>query len=129
MNNFWGTILQVVVLAAVPVLTAFLVKFIHTKTAALAASIENEKVQAYLWELADAVSTAVTSTSQTYVDSLKESDAFDTEAQKEALNKAKDTALSVLTPACREFLKEAYEDLDKLLTVKIEEEVRIQNDK
>ena len=120
--------LLLVLITAVPVLVGFIVKFLHEKAAALAASTHNEKVQAYLLELSDAVETAVTATSQAYVDSLKASGSFDEDARKEALGKAKDAALSVLTSACKDFLEEAYDDLDTLLEVKIEEEVRYQNE-
>ena len=69
---------------------------------------------------------AITEDAQTYVDALKAENAFTKEAQLEALNKAKDTALAVLSPAAVQFIADVYGDLNAYLIAKIEETVRVQ---
>jgi len=126
MKEFLFTLLQGILSVAIPLATAYLVTFLRKKTAQVQAQTENEKAKQYLGEITDAVTTAVTATSQTYVDALKADNAFTKEAQLEALSKAKDTALSILSPAAAQFIVEVYGDLNNYLTAKIEETVRVQ---
>ena len=126
MKEVLFNILQSVLTAVIPLLIGFLVLFIKKKTAQVAAQIDNETAKRYLNEAANAVTTAVTATSQTYVDALKKTNAFTAEAQLEALNKAKDTALAIMTPAARDFLNNLYGDANKYLEAKIEEAVKVQ---
>jgi len=126
MKEFLFTLLQGILSVAIPLATAYLVTFLRKKTAQVQAQTENEKAKQYLGEITDAVTTAVTATSQTYVDALKADNAFTKEAQLEALTKAKDTALSILSPAAAQFIVEVYGDLNNYLTAKIEETVRVQ---
>ena len=111
---------------AIPVATAYLVSFLKKKSAQAQTQIENDTAKHYLDEITNAVTTAVSATSQTYVDALKKDNAFTKEAQLEALNKAKDTALSILSPAAAQFVSEVYGDLNGFLVAKIEEAVRVQ---
>ncbi|MEG1894662.1 MAG: hypothetical protein RR162_00380 [Oscillospiraceae bacterium] len=120
------TLLQTVLVAAVPVLTTFAVKFMRAKSAQLASQVENETIQGYLTEITNAVSTAVSVTSQTYVDALKASGSFDKAEQLIALKKAKDAALSILSPAALAFVEKAYGNVYDYIEAKIEETVHIQ---
>lgn len=126
MKEFVFTLLQAVLSVAIPVATAYLVAFLKKKSAQAQAQIENDTAKHYLDEITNAVATAVSATSQTYVDALKKDNAFTKEAQLEALNKAKDTALAILSPAAAQFIAEVYGDLGSFLTAKIEEAVRVQ---
>lgn len=126
MKVFVFTLLQAVLSVAIPVATAYLVSFLKKKSAQAQTQIENDTAKHYLDEITTAVTTAVSATSQTYVDALKKDNAFTKEAQLEALNKAKDTALSILSPAAAQFIAEVYGDLGSYLTAKIEEAVRVQ---
>ena len=126
MKEFVFTLLQAVLSVAIPVATACLVSFLKKKSAQAQAQIENDTAKHYLGEITNAVTTAVSATSQTYVDALKKDGAFTKEAQLEALNKAKDTALSILSPAAAQFISEVYGDLNGFLVAKIEEAVRVQ---
>ena len=65
--------------------------------------------------------TAVTSTFQTYVDSLKKQGKFDEEAQKTAFNTAKNTALLLLTQDMRNAITTVYGDFDTWLAKTIEQ--------
>lgn len=126
MKDFIFTLLQAVLSVAIPVATAYLVSFLKKKSAQAQTQIENDTAKHYLDEITNAVTTAVSATSQTYVDALKKDNAFTKEAQLEALNKAKDTALSILSPAAAQFVSEVYGDLNSFLVAKIEEAVRTQ---
>lgn len=86
----------------------------------------NKEAKHYIDEVTAAVTTAVTATSQTYVDALKNKNMFTKEAQAEALTKAKNTAIAIISPAAAEFINEVYGDLETYLTAKIEEAVRVQ---
>lgn len=126
MNEFLTTLLQAVLVAAVPVCAAFLGQGIRALAAYLGQKMESAALQKYLAAVADAVSTAVTYTSQTYVDALKKSGQFTKENQEWALKVAISEAKALLTQQAREFLSEAYGPLDRYLEGLIEAEVRNQ---
>lgn len=126
MNEFLSTLLQAVIIAAVPVCAGAIIKGIQAGAKYLAAKVENDTAKKYLEDVADAVSTAVTYTSQTYVDRLKSSKQFSKENQEEALKMAVDQAEKLLTAEARAFLESAYGDLNAYLISRIEAEVRRQ---
>lgn len=126
MNEFLSALLQAVMIAAVPVIAAFAANGLKALAAYLATKADNEIIRKYLQEAADAISTAVTYVSQTYVDALKASDTFTKENQEEALQKAMEKARAMLSAEAIEFLEEAYGDLRTYLETKIEQEVRNQ---
>lgn len=126
MNEFLTTLLQAVIIAAVPVVAGYIVKGIKTLGQYLASRTENETAKVYLKEAALAISTAVSHTSQTYVDALKKSNEFTEENQRAALQKSLDEAKKLLTSEVAAFLRRAYGDLDAYLTAHIEAEVRTQ---
>ena len=76
MKEFMFTLLQGILSVAIPLATAYLVAFLKKKSAQVQAQTENERAQYYLGEITAAVTTAVTATSQTYVDALKADNAF-----------------------------------------------------
>ena len=126
MNEFLSTLLQVVIIAAVPICADAAINGIRAAVQYLASKSESEISKKYLTDVADAISTAVTYTSQTYVDALKASGNFTKENQEEALQKAVDQATKLLTVEARNFLEKAYGDLNAYLISKIEAEVRVQ---
>ena len=119
-------LLIAVITAAVPVLTTFFVKYINQKKAELSAQTDSAKWQWYIDEIAGAITDAVSSTSQTYVDALKKAGTFDLEAQKEAARKALAAALAAISPAAQEFIEQMYGDISEYLSTRIEAEVRKQ---
>ena len=126
MKDFILVLLQAVIIAAVPVITTHLCSFLKQKSNQAAAKTNNELAASYIKEAADAVTTAVTFTSQTYVDNLKNSGAFSTENQKEAFNKAMSKAMEIMSAEAKNYLAKAYGDLTNYLATKIEAEVRDQ---
>jgi hypothetical protein len=126
MKDIIITLLEAVITVSVPIIAAYLAGFLKKSSAQVEAKTENERAKHYIEEVTEAVTTAVTATSQTYVDALKNKNMFTKEAQVEALEKAKNTAVAIISPAAAEFITEVYGDLEMYLTAKIEEAVRVQ---
>ena len=126
MNEFLTTLWQAVLVAAVPVCAAFIGKGLKALAAYLGQKSESDAARKYLEAAADAISTAVTYTSQVYVDKLKETGQFTKENQQEALGLAVAQAKNLLTAEATAFLESAYGDLNEYLKSRIEAEVRNQ---
>lgn len=126
MREFLFTLLEAIATAAIPVCAAFLVQFLRKKSEQIGTQIDNMELKELLDEVTDAVSTAVTYTSQTYVDALKKEGIFDVEAQKTALETSLKMAISLLSESARSALATIYGNLDDYLVSKIEAEVRNQ---
>lgn len=126
MNEFLSTLLQAVLIAAVPVISVEVVKGVQALAKHLIAKTDNELAKKYLKEVDDAITEAVAFTSQTYVDTLKKSGKFTGENQEEARKKSLEKATALLTADARKFLEEAYGDLNAYLLIRIEPEVRRQ---
>lgn len=126
MNEFLTTLLQAVLVAAVPVCAAFIGKGIKALAQYLGVKSDNDLTKKYLDAVADAVANAVTYTSQVYVDKLKEQGQFTKENQQEALGIAIAQAQNLLTAEAITYLETAYGDLQEYLKSRIEAEVRNQ---
>ena len=126
MNAFIIELLQAIATAAIPVCAAYLVQYLRRKSEQIIAQTDNMTIKAFLVEATDAVSTAVTYTSQTFVDALKKEGKFDKDKQQEALKKSLDKAISLLSESAKNALTDIYGDLEAYLTSKIEAEVRSQ---
>lgn len=126
MKELLFDLLLAVITAAVPVLTTFAVSYINKAKEKAIASTDSAKKQDYIKEIADAISDAVSATSQTYVDALKQSGKFTKEAQEEAAKKALSACLASISPAATDFIEDTYGDIKEYLTNKIEAEVRKQ---
>ncbi len=126
MKEILTTLVQVVVIPAIPVLVTYLVKYLKAKAEQTTTRINNELIRTYLQEATDAVLQAVTYTAQTYVDTLKKQGKFDKEAQKIAFNTAKDIALKLLTDEAKQMIEDLYGDLMLWLETKIEQTVNEQ---
>ncbi|MDE6260392.1 MAG: hypothetical protein K2M42_05955 [Oscillospiraceae bacterium] len=126
MIEFLTTLLQTVLVAAVPVCAAYLVKGLNALVGFLGQKSESDMARKYLNAAADAVATAVTYTSQVYVDRLKAQGAFTRENQQEALGIAIAQAKNLLTAEASKYLENAYGDLTEYLKSRIEAEVRNQ---
>lgn len=126
MQDLINDLLVAVLTVCVPILTSYMVKAIQKAGDNAVADTENIKVQGYIEEITNAIAQAVSCTSQTYVDALKEKGEFTLEAQKEALLKSIETAEAILSPAALEFIDNVYGDFVEYVTPKIEAEVRKQ---
>ena len=120
------TLLQAVLTVAVPIVSGFAIKFLNCKAIEIKKDVENEAIAGYLDEINTAVASAVLYTQQTYVDSLKKSDKFSKENQKEALNNSVGVARNLLTQEALKFLEKTYGDIKDYLETKIEARVCIE---
>ena len=77
-------IFELCVIPLLGILTTYLVKLIRKKNKELDEKVSKEVSRKYIDMLADTITDCVVSTNQTYVDALKEANAFDKEAQKKA---------------------------------------------
>ena len=126
MNEFIAILLQAVLVAAVPVCAAIIGNGIKALADYLGQKSESDEAKRFLVAVADAVSTAVTYTSQTYVDALKETGEFTKENQEWALKVAIAKAKTLLTEEAIKYLEGAYGSLERYLEGRIEAEVRNQ---
>jgi hypothetical protein len=126
LNELLMTLIQVVIIPAIPILVGYLVKLLKAKAEQTTVKINNELVRQYLQEAIDAVLQAVTYTAQTYVDSLKKQGEFDADAQKVAFTKAKEIALQLLTEDAKQMIADLYGDVTVWLDTKIEQTVKEQ---
>ncbi len=118
-------IFQVCVIPLLGVLTAFGVQLIKAKAAEIAARQNNELAEKYINMLANTISNCVIATNQTYVNNLKEKNAFDAEAQKIAFQKTYEAVIAALGDDAKEYLAQIYGDLQAYITSCIEAEVHV----
>lgn len=79
-----------------------------------------DKLNKYVDDAQDAIAKAVLTVSQVYVDSLKNSNSFTPEAQKEAKNKAIEIAKELITEEAKNAILTLYKDYDAFLDATIE---------
>ena len=123
-STFLNELLKAVLAAAIPILCGYLVTFIQSKSKAAQAGTNSVLVQNLISGAEEIVTDVVTSTNQTFVDSLKESGTFDEAAAKVAFEKSKDAILKILPQNTKDALALLYGDVDAWLTSKIESTVK-----
>lgn len=116
-------IFEVCIIPLLGVLTAFAVAYIKAKTDELSAAAGNAKEQKYLKMISETITKCVIATNQTYVDSLKNKDVFNKEAQKEAFELTYNAVLDILSDDAKDYIAEAFGDAEIYLTTLIEEAV------
>lgn len=121
--------LEVFLMGLLTVLGKFIIDWINIKREEVKLRTENELTQKYLDMAANTVINCVIATNQTYVDSLKNRDAFTKEAQLEAFNKTLEAVTSLLGTEALTYLNELTGDANKYLTTLIEAEVAKQKQK
>ena len=118
-------IFEVCIIPLLGVLTAYVVKYIQVKSNEITAKSENELIDKYTKMLADTITACVKATNQTYVDALKKQDKFDMEAQKNAFDMTLNSVLGILNADAKEYLSEAFGDLNTYITQQIEASVNV----
>ena len=124
MKDFLLTLLQSVIIAAVPVVTIYVCSFFSSMGKQAKERAKTESAKNLIDDAVDAVNTAVISTSQVYVEALKKSGNFNIENQKEAFRMSYNTAVSIMTDEAKEFIANAYGSLDNWLWPQIEAAVK-----
>lgn len=116
-------IFEVCVIPLLGILTKFLVDYLSAKRDEASANTDNALAQVYLDMIYNTISSCVIATNQTYVDSLKEANAFDAAAQKEAFNKTLSAVMAILSEDAKAYLAIVTDDVTTYLTQLIEAEV------
>lgn len=123
----WMVLLQQIFeLCIVPLLgiiTMYIINYIKIKTTELQTTNSNEVLSKYLDMLSTTIIECVIATNQTYVNSLKDQNAFDETAQKIAFQKTYDAVIAILSDDAKEYLTNIYGDLTVFITNMIEAEV------
>ena len=118
-------IFQVCIIPLLGVLTTYLVMFIKNKTDELKKTTDNELYIKYMNMLSETITNCVIATNQTYVESLKDKNAFDVEAQKKAFDMTYKAVMNILSQDAIEFLNSAVGDLDTYIRRSIEAQVNV----
>lgn len=116
-------IFQICIIPLLGVLTTYLVMFIKNKTQQLQKETDNELYKKYMELLSDTITKCVIATNQTYVEALKNKNAFDIAAQKEAFNMTYNAVMNILSQDAIDFLNKAVGDLDTYIRKTIEAQV------
>ena len=116
-------IFRLCIVPLLAVLTTYLVNYIKAKSDELVKDSDNELERKYMTMLADTITDCVLATNQTYVEALKNQNAFTKEAQEEAFRQTFDAVMAVLNDDAKAYLTNVYGDLTVYLTKKIEAEV------
>ena len=120
----WLNILdQVFDVCLIPLLglaTTALIFFVKQKIAESKAKTDSEMADKYLDLLETTIVDCIKATNQTYVNALKDKNAFDGEAQKKALKLTMDAVLKILSDDAKEYLTHLVGDLDEIIKEKIE---------
>lgn len=116
-------IFQLCIIPLLGILTKYLVDYLNARRDELNTKTENETAQKYTTMIFDTITKCVIATNQTYVNSLKEQNAFDAEAQKTAFNKTMNAVLGILSEDAKQYIIETTGDLNTYLTNLIEAEV------
>ena len=116
---------QICIIPLLTVLTAYIVKFINKKSESLQKSTDNELYKKYIALLDDTITKCVIATNQTYVDALKDKNAFTEEAQKEAFKRSYDAVMAILSVEAKTYLQNAVGDSDTYIRNSIQAQVKI----
>lgn len=122
-TNVLNQIFEFSVIPLIGVLSATLISVVVWKKNQLLKETDNELAKQYIDMLDDTIINCVLATNQTYVETLKKQNAFDSEAQKVAFKATFDAVMSVLTEDAKKYLSVAIADLDAYVTNKIEASV------
>jgi hypothetical protein len=120
-NDVCQTLLPLVLMA----LSVTLITFINNKIEEGKKKIDNDITDKYLTMLQDTIEDAVLATTQTYVESLKNKNMFDQDAQKQAFKLTYDAVMKVLTDDAKKYIESAVGDLETYITNKIESAVKM----
>lgn len=124
----WTEILQnlfvVVIIPLLGLITKYMVQFFAVKNEELKEKTDNEMFKKYFDMLNKTVTSCVIATNQTYVDALKDKNAFTEEAQKEALQKTYSAIMAILSEDAKDYLSNATGDLQSYIMNLIEAQVK-----
>lgn len=113
-------IFEVCIIPLLGILTTYFIVFIKNKSNELKEVTDNELYRKYIDLLQDTIVRCVIATNQTYVENLKNKNAFDKEAQEEAFKMTYEAVMVILTDDAKDYLNNAVGDLQLYVTKLIE---------
>ena len=117
----WNVVLICVVVSiVVPIIAGLLAWGISVLKKLVNEKIDNATLREVLNDGLTVLENSVKYTYQTYVEGMKDKDIFDESAQKQALQMAKDKALSMLSEGFINMIKDMYGDVNNWLETNIE---------
>ena len=123
----WTNILQkffaTIIIPLLGAATVYLIRFVNTKRKEIKQNTENALAKKYIDLLSETIINCVSATNQTYVQALKDKNAFTPEAQKEAFKRTYNAVLNILTDDALDYLNTIYDDLETYITETIEASV------
>ena len=114
------TIKDILLSACSIIVTGLLGWGVSVLTSWLNTKIKDKKLASYLTRITQITTDAVECVFQSFVETLKNNDKFDQNAQKEAKDKALEIINSQLTDELKDFIADNYGDIQKWLLNKIE---------
>lgn len=111
-NELLQTLLYAVITAGLPVLLTFGVSYLKAKRDEKLQGMDNEYIKNTIIDATNIIIDTVDAVGQTYVDDLKKEGKFDTDKQKEALDKAMNQVKDLLSSEASDLIVDKYNDLD-----------------
>ena len=118
------TLLQAVLVAAIPIIAKFVTDFIRVKVDEVQTRIQSENIQNIINRVSTLVADVVDYVSQTYVDDLKKSDQFSVEEQLAALEMAYRRTLGMIDENAKSVLDDVFGDVNTYIFTLIEAAVK-----
>ena len=124
-KEFIQQLMYLVITGILPFVTVYFANFVKSIIQKNKDNIESEQVQNLIDYAGEAISVAVMTVSQTYVDTMKRQGKFDAEAQKIAFQKTYDSVMAILSEDAKSYLNEAIGDLQTYIINQIEAQVNL----
>lgn len=116
-------IFEVCIIPLLGILTTYVVQLLQTKTKEIKQKAEYDKVAKYNAMILQTIQDCLVATNQTYVNSLKEQDKFDLNAQKIALKQTYNAVLVMLSKEIKDYITETSGDLETYIIQLIESQI------
>lgn len=117
-------ILYLIITGILPLLITYVIVFLRTKIKEYQSVLANENINKYIDIATEAISIAVMTVSQTYVDGLKKIGKFDEIAQETAKQMAIEKAKELINEQSKAAIELLYNDFELYLNNQIEALVR-----
>jgi hypothetical protein len=122
--NILNQIFDVCLIPLLGLATSALIVYIRAKIAQGKEKNNSELADKYLGLLETTIIDCIKATNQTYVNSLKDKQAFDADAQKEALTRTTNAVLTILSDDAKKHITPFVGDIESYIKEKIEANIK-----
>lgn len=123
-KEFIQQLMYLVITGILPFVTVYFANYVKAIIQKNSEKVENEQIQSLINYAGEAISVAVMTVSQTYVDTMKTQGKFDKEAQAIAKQMAIDKAKELISKEMKSAIETVYSNFDAYLDNYIETIVR-----